>query len=473
MDVEKPVFRDREKEMTALGEMYSKRGGQLLLMFGRRRVGKSRLLREFAGDKRVLFYQASTEGEAAQVEKFSSLLAELLGDSPPEHFTGWGPALERLIRRITQEKGKRLVILDEFQNIVNQNPAVPSIIQALWDEVGESSPIMMVLCGSIISELDRLRKGSQPLYGRFTGVMRIRPFSFKEASLFLHGKDLGQKVSFYGVLGGMPTYLNLAGSYDNIWHLIEREILDPMKILYEEVPLLLSQELREPAKFMNILSLVARGITRPAQIGAEMQMSSTVLSHYLAQLVEMELLDRQVPVTEKSPEKSRKGAYEIKDNFLRFWFRFLFPYKNLVEVGETKRVLDIIKRDFDTFIGPVAEEVVRRAVGEANINGALPARFENIGRYWNKRDEIDICGLPEKKGPYLWGECRWRNKKMGPDVYDALKKKVEDARFNVDGENLYFLFSKSGFSAKLREIAKSDEIILWDLADLEKALSDD
>lgn len=353
--------------------------------------------------------------------------------------------------------------------MVHQNPALPSVIQALWDEVGESSGAMIILCGSVISELDRLRQGSEPLYGRFTGVHRIRPFSFEQASLFFPGKDLEHRVSFYGVLGGMPMYLNLASSYENLWRLIEQEILDPMKILYEEVPLLLSKELREPAKFMSILELVARGITMPAQIGANMQMSTSILSHYLAQLVEMDLLERQVPVTEKSSEKSRRGTYALNDCFVRFWFRFLVPYRQQIEAGETARVLGIVKRDFDTFVGPVAEEVARQAVRSANSRVELPARFESVGGYWNRNSEIDICGTPLDGGPYLWGECRWRRRMMSTGDLRALESKVTETRIESPGDRIYILCSRSGFTKGLTDEAKArDDVRLWGLDDIDR-----
>lgn len=465
------VFRDRDKELGSLQEMYDRRGGQLLLVFGRRRVGKSRLLREFAKNKPAIFYQASTESEAAQVEKFSGQLADYFGDSPPERFSGWSAALERLLRRASKEPGRHLVIFDEFQNMVDQNQAIPSILQGLWDEMGESSEMMVVLCGSIVSELNRLRQGSEPLYGRFSGVYKIKPFSFQQASLFFPGKNLEHRVRFYGVLGGMPMYLNLAGSYESVWRLVEKEFLDPMKILYEEVPLLLSQELREPAKFMTILSLISRGLTRLPQIGSSMAMSTGILSHYLSQLVEMDLLERQVPVTEGSTERSRKGSYELKDNFVRFWFRFLFPYKHLVERGEGAAVMSIVRRDFDTFIGPVAEEIARETVRRASAVGDLPAQFDRVGRYWDRKVEIDICGIPEGGGPYLWGECKWKSSRVGGKEYHALKEKVAASGVNAGGKNLFLLCSRSGFAQELRKLALGEGTILWDAEAMEQILS--
>lgn len=462
MRTSEAAFRNRTEELAGLEETYARPGGRMVLMFGRRRVGKTRLLRRFSENKPSLAYVATTESETAQLERFSERVAEYFGDRPPEKFTSWAQALERLLRRTAGEPGRHLVVMDEFQNIVSQNPAVPSILQALWDEVGESSETMVVLCGSIISELERIAAGSQPLYGRFSGIYRIRPFSFDEASLFFPGADIAKRVGFYAVLGGMPMYLNLGASYSNIWRLIESELLEPRSILYEELPLLLSQELREPANYVTILALVSRGLTRQSQIAAEMNMKATTLVHYLSRLVEMELLERVVPVTESSPEKSKKGTYAIKDNFVRFWFRFVFPHKQMVEDGDREAVLGIVRRNFDTHLGWVAGDVARQAVRRANRNGELPARFMRIGRYWDRKNEIDICGVPDGENPYLWGECRWSARKMDAGDLRALEEKVRATGLGREREDLYLLCSRSGFTkGLLAEDKQRDNLLLW------------
>ncbi|MCG2794956.1 MAG: ATP-binding protein [Actinomycetia bacterium] len=464
-------FIDREEQLGELERLYTRPGGSMVNVFGRRRVGKTSLMREFVKGKPHLFYTADAKAEIDQVKAFTDIMASLFAnDAPFGHFMSWPESLEFLLVRLQEQNRRAVVVLDEFPEICAQNKAVPSVLRALWDGSGEDSRTMLVVTGSLVSEMRGLEMGKEPLFGRFHGRIHMRPFTFPESSLFIPDRGIRQRIETYAVLGGMPRYLDIGAGSSSIWKTIENDIFNPNRVLYEEVFYILGQELRDPALYMSILAAISRGLTRPAKIGSETGIKADTVSAYLHRLEKMDIVGRAFPVTEKSPDKSRRVSYFIKDNFVRFWLRYLFPYKYLVESGEGDAALDIVRADFPGFVSFTFEEVVRDAVRAENTRQALPIPLKRTGRYWDKNIEIDICGPGEDKGSYLWGECQWRNEKMGPSVLENLKAKVVTSGFADRGAHYYLLCSRSGFRKSLIERAKAEGVTLWDLGDLDRIL---
>lgn len=462
---------DRDEELKELKRLYGLPGAKMVLVYGRRRVGKTTLIRHFVEGKQHLYYTADTRTEHDQVEEFTRHLEELLGESAALiRFAGWPEGLKYMFERLRSEKKKTVVVFDEFSEITRQNREVPSVLRSIWDGVQRDSNVMLILSGSLVGEMEKLMQGREPLYGRFRGRMKLRPLRFRDASLFFPDRTFASKVESYAVLGGMPAYLSIGADSTGIIKTIEEDILNPRSILFEEIPFMLGQELREPARYLSVLQAIARGMTRPAQIGGATGMNASTLHLYLSRLEAMDIVDRQVPVTEKSPEKSRKGTYWIKDNFVRFWMKYVLANKYLVESNQTASVIKTIKDGLTTFTGPVFEDVVREAVIAENSRGGLPIPLARVGRFWDRNSEIDICALGMDENAYLWGECRWRKEKMGVEVLEALKQKIQDSGFG-SAHNHLILCSKSGFKQSLIDKAKREPVILWDLEAVEKALS--
>lgn len=463
-------FLNRAQELEALEAFHDEPGGSLVLMYGRRRVGKTRLLREFCRGKRNLYYPAATEAEAAQVARFVEFLRQFGVPLPAGAFNSWPQVLEYSLSMIADTKEPTVVVFDEFQDVLSVNKSVPSLLRNFWDEAGQFSNLSLVLCGSLMSEMQRLSEGKEPLYGRFRAIMQIKPLTFSQAREFLPRLSLDRQAEMYCVFGGMPAYLDMASRYKSAVEAARRLILDPASVLYEEVPLILGQELREPANYMSIMESIARGLNRPAQIKSATGISSASLPGYLAQLQAMGLLERDVPAIEKGPEKTKKSIYVIKDNLVRFWYRFLFPNKYLIEDGDTEAVLALIKRDIATYYGRATEQVWREGVRCANRKGKLPLKLAKTGRYWAGDLEIDICGMGEDHGSFLWGECEWRNRRMDIGDLYGLVDKVKQSRVNPDGHNTYILCSKAGFTERLKELGHELGAVLWSLDELDEAL---
>lgn len=466
-------FVDRRAELEELERLYKIAGAKMVLVYGRRRVGKTRLLQEFVRGKQAIYYTADARTEPDQLEEFGARVAEHLGPQVASaRFRSWPDALSYVIGELSRRRRKTILILDEFPEVTRQNQAVPSSLRAIWDRVQSDSSVMLILSGSLIGEMERLAIGKEPLYGRFRGRLRLRPLDFSNASLFFPDRSFTERVESFAVLGGMPAYLSIGADSPGIWQTISRDILNPRSILYEEVPFMLSQELREPARYLSILTAIARGFTRPAQIGGATELKAQAVNTYLARLEHMDITSRMVPVTEKSPEKSRKGAYFIMDNFARFWMRFVSSNRYLVESGQTAAVLEGIRSAFPGFVSPTWEEITRDAVRAQSAKGRLPLELTRVGRYWDNNVEIDVCGLGRNKDSYLWGECQWRREKMGPEVLDNLKEKIARAGFAATGEHHFVLCSKSGFRAGLVKRARQENVLLWDVDELEAIVSE-
>lgn len=462
-------FLNRNEELATLEEHHKEPEGKLVLMYGRRRVGKTRLLREFCKGKDNLYYPAATEAEGVQVTKFAEFLKAYKGGLRFGAFYRWTEVLEYALAMIAETGEKTVVVFDEFQDVLRENKAVPSILRNFWDAAGQFSNMTVILCGSIMSEMQRLNDGKEPLYGRFTKILPISPLSFAQSRDFLPGFSIEKQAEMYSVFGGMPAYLSVAARQRNTLEAIKNLILDPNNVLYEEVPLILGQELREPAKYMSIMESIARGLTKPGQIASATRIERHSLPRYLSQLETMGLVKRDVPATEKGPEKTRKSIYVLRDNLVRFWYRFLFPNKYLIEEGEKDAVLDIVKRDIGTYYGIATEQIWREAVRTASRAGRLPLRLRKTGRYWAGNLEIDICGIGEDDNSYLWGECEWRNTRVDNGDLYGLIEKVKRSGINADGENFFMLCSKMGFTKRLMETAGEMGAILWSLEELEEA----
>jgi AAA+ ATPase superfamily predicted ATPase len=465
-------FLNREEELRILDETYSRQGAQLALIYGRRRVGKTRLLQEFSRDKKpTIFYTATRKSEAQQAHEFSDELEHIVSHATPLYFDNWPAALSLMLETYVGFADKVLVVLDEFSEIDNQNASITSELSSKLERFPESN-VMIVLSGSAIKQMERLKDPSEPLHRRFTCQFQLKPFRFREAQPFFGEWSFARKVEAYSILGGMPMYLEEAARYPNILDFLRRQVVNPRGLFLDEGEKIINQEFGRPARYFAILTAIAGGKTKGSEISNEIGLHLNDISDYLRKLEEIDLVVYEVPATETNRLKSKKGLYFIKDNFLRFWFRYVYRYRGRIELGEADRVMEYVERDLSTLAGFPAEEVVRDAVRLENSRGNLPISLDRVDRYWDKNVyDIDVCGVGERGGEYLWGNCKWQARKMGVPDYISLKQRVIDSRVNPGGTNVYLLCSRSGFTRELTEIAEAEGAILWDARKLESIMA--
>ena len=451
-------FIDREEEMMTLQSEYERPGSSLVILYGRRRVGKTALISEFIKGKNALFFLASEESEAQNRAAFKEKAADFTGNELLRQFDAknWDVLFQTIMQTPFQEKP--IVVMDEFQYIGKSNPAFPSMFQRIWEEQLKDRPVMVILCGSLISMMEsQTLSYSSPLYGRRTAQIRLKQIPFRYYHEFFLDKSPRELVEYYSVTGGVPKYIELFSESDDIYHAIQKNILNRSGYLYDEPHFLLQQEVSEIGNYFSIIRAIAAGNSKLSAISTVLEVKSTSLTKYLKTLIDLDILEREVPVTEENPEKSKKGLYKIKDNYLRFWFAFIYPNMSFIESGNSAIVLNKIRKSMVSgHTAFVYEDVCREQMWKLNANGAWPFHFSKLGRWWDSRNEIDIAAIDPDGSNLILGECKFWQEPVGSNILYALEQKAATVEWRKDRRHTWLiLFSAAGFTDELKEIAKS------------------
>ncbi len=463
------MFVNRTRELQFLENRFASDEAELIVLYGRRRVGKTELLRTFCEGKPHVFFVADLGTEEGQLAEFTRQIGEFTVGDPNllAPFASWKAAFNFLTSQ-TQER--LVVVLDEFTYLIDVNDALPSTFQKLWDTQLQGTRLMLILCGSYVGMMEQeVLAYRSPLYGRRTGQWRLQPLSFWDAMEMLPRYSLDDRVRAYAVLGGVPAYLRQFDDRLSLLRNIEEKILTLGEFLYDEPRFLLLQELREPSRYFAVLEAIAGGRTRLNEIAQATKIAPTSVSFYLKTLQEMGLIDRIVPATEKNPAKSRWGIYQLTDNYFRFWFRFVYPNHSLLERGETGQVITRVREQLDQYVGPAFEIICQEAIWRTQSTPNSPARLDftpsAVGRWWNRQQEIDVVAFGE--GTALLGECKWSRRAVGVNVLDDLKQKAQFLIEQQEWDSVrYALFSRSGFTPALQKRTEKEEVLLVDLKEL-------
>ena len=451
------VFINRQRELSLLNQRFDSPKAEFVVIYGRRRIGKSELIDQFINNRGIRLL-ASEESKTLQLRIFAHKLGEFFNDDllKKTEFTGWDGFFEYLSGR----PDERLVIaIDEFPYLVKEDPSLPSILQDYWDNKFKDSNLFLILCGSSISMMEKMVMGyNSPLYGRRTGQLLIKQISFVHILDYI--KDIKKAVEFYSVYGGTPAYVMEADPGKDVFTNIEDNILREDSFLYRDVEFVLRQELTEPRYYFSILLSLAKGNHRMGPIAKDTGLSISIVNKYLSVLKDLQLVYRTVPVTESC--KSRKGMYFLADNLFDFWFRFVYPEMEEIEKGSA--VIEGIKPQFNRYVGRHFENIAREILDLLNDKGVLPFHFTRIGKWWHKEQEIDIVAYNKTSKQAVFCECKWSDKINARKVLEHLKEKASLVPLERQ-EEYYIIFAK-GFKKKITE----DNVILYDLKDLEHLL---
>ena len=456
-------FINRQQELSFLNEQYASAPSSMVILYGRRRVGKTSLIREFIKDKPFVYFLASEEPEPQNLRELKTQIAEFTGDVllAQAGVNNWDILFQTLGKYIT---GRRLVfVIDEFQYLGLANPAFPSVFQRIWEKSLQDKNIMVILCGSLIHMMEtQTLNYSSPLYGRRTGQIKLRQIDFQYYHEFFDGLSYRDLVEHYAVTGGVPKYIEMFGGTADLFSKIEQNVLRGASFLFEEPVFLLQNEVSEIGSYFSIIASIAAGNHRLSKICADLEIKETNLPKYLKTLIDLDIIEREVPVTETNPEKSKMGLYKIKDNYLRFWFRFVYPEKARLELGGIPYVMERIKANFiDNHAAFVYEDVCRSEMWRLAREGRL--NFNKVGRWWNNKEEIDLAALNSLDNEIIFGECKYRAQPMDIDVFDALQLKKEGVEWKKGARRERFiLFSISGYTDRLRNLAGGrNDLILY------------
>ncbi len=459
-------FIDREQEMDTLQNEYDRNGSSLVILYGRRRVGKTTLISQFIKDKKALFFLASEESEAQNRTAFKEKAAEFINSDllRSAEIKSWDILFKSIMDTVFDSKP--VIVLDEFQYLGRANPAFPSIFQRIWEEILKDKSVMVILCGSLISmmESQTLAYGS-PLYGRRTAQIRLKQIPFAYYHEFFPSKSRKELIEMYAVTGGVPKYIELFSESKDIYSAIQESVLNRSGYLYDEPYFLLQQEVSEVGSYFSIIKAIASGNRKLSAIASLLEVKSTSLTKYLRTLIDLDILEREVPVTEENPEKSKKGLYKIKDNYLRFWFAFVYPNMSFIESGHSSIVISKIRKSLvKNHIAFVYEDVCKERMWEMNAEDAWPFHFSKLGRFWDAKDEIDIVALDPEGKNLILGECKFWQEPVGIHVLRDLEAKTASVAWERSQRKVwYVLFSASGFTEELKCLANAREnLLLYD-----------
>ncbi len=456
------MFVDRRAELANLEARYSSGRAELFVLYGRRRVGKTELLRHFCAGKPHIFFIATLSADLDQLASFSQEIWRYTHDEAPSGFSF--PSWEAAFRALADLPGRPIVVLDEFTYLMSGNKAIPSLLQKTWDDILRKGQIFLVLCGSYVGMMKRDILGYQaPLYGRRTGSYLLPPLALPAAVAFFPGYTLLQQIEAWAVLGGMPYYLTAFSDQIDIFANIRRHVLDNQGTLRREPQLLLMEELREPRNYFSVLRAIAQGATRLNEISLAARVGdAATTARYLDILQDLRVVTRSVPATESRPEKSKRGLYRITDAFLRFWFRYVHPNQGALDLDLADAVLaQRVRPTFDQFVSYAFEEAARAHVARLARAGELGFLPERVGSWWDRGAEVDVVAVSDADGALLLAECKWSANPVGTDIWEDLRRKIA----LVDPEGRwpavsYALFAKAGFTPALVSRAQAEDVRL-------------
>lgn len=462
------MFIGREKELKEFNRLYEQNRFQLFVLYGRRRVGKTTFLKEFCKDKDNIFYSAEQSNEKMNLDKFSALVFQHYGETSLEPFSSWTNALTYIHRR--QCEKPMILVLDEFPYLAAINQALLSELQHLLDHVLKEGKLFLVLCGSYMGFMEKeVLSSKSPLFGRRTGQLHMKLFDYKTSSEFLPEFDRETKLLLYGAFGGTAMYLEQIQQKHSFQENIVNIFLKPTGYLYEEPLLLLRQEVQEPGVYCAIIEAIASGASRSNEIATKTGESSAKCLKYINTLCELGILYKETPFGEKG--SGRKTIYCISDFMFRFWYRYVSSNKTLLETDAQEIVWRRrIEPDLSHYMGHVFEIVSGDYLLRKNSEGSLPILFTEIGRWWGTdpatRQQVEIDLVAQDGQDYMFCECKWKNEKLGYEVYQSLVQKA-DVFSKRRGKTWFVLFSKSGFTeAVLAEAENNEHLLLVSLEDI-------
>ena len=461
------MFLCREQELSTLNKRYQKGSFECMIIYGRRRVGKTSIINEFCKDKPTIFFSALNASAQENLEALSQAIHSY--SNPTTIEAPIYPNLDSALSAITElSKKERLIfVIDEYPYLAKADASISSRLQHLIDHVWEKGNLFLILCGSSMSFMENQVLGYEsPLYGRRTGQMKIQALTYKEITAFNPQLGFEQQALVYGITGGIPHYINKLNVQGNIDEALLENLFNTSSYLYEEPENLLKQELREPAVYNSIITAIAGGASRPNEISTKVGLESAICAKYLKVLLDLGILTKTTPITEKF---GKRTIYRIEDNFFRFWYRFVPQNISAISSGRFPQIYEqAVKQYIPTYMGLVFEKMCRDYL--LRYETFYPILLSEIGEWWGsnpktkKEVQINIVGTSAENDEYIIGSCKFKNEKIGIDELELLQNYAKV--FGKGKKYHYYIFSKSGFTQALEERANNDEVKLIKLEDM-------
>ena len=448
------MFIGREKELAVLSRLYDSNHFEFLVLYGRRRVGKTALINQFVTDKPVIYFTGVESNAKQNLENLSRAVMEFAtGRKADTVFSSFQAALDYIFQMA--EKQRIILVFDEYPYVARGESSLSSTLQMLIDRYKATSKLMLILCGSSMSYMeDKVLAYKAPLYGRKTAQIMLQPFDFAQACSCLTGFSDEDKALAYGMVGGTPQYLLQLNDRVSIEENIRNTFLNPASALYEEPSTLLKQEVREPALYNATITAIAGGASRISEISGKIGETTGVCATYVRNLISLGIVQKEQPYGEKPSAK--KTIYQISDPLFRFWYRFVPENASVIARGAVDIAWRKVEPYLSEYMGSIFENICAQYLWHQLLTGKSPVEFSELGRWWGndpsekKQTEIDLMALWKDKG--LFAECKWTNEAMDVSVLNTLVHRSELFRC---GDRWLYLFSRSGFTKGCRERAEA------------------
>lgn len=455
-------FVNRKEELSILEERFRSRQPEFIVVYGRRRVGKTELAIRFVTGKPGIYFLAGEKSNAENLEEMKGIMADFLKNEEfgMIKFENWVALFKSFSDRI---KEKTVVIIDEFPYLVNENRTVPSEFQKIWDMyLSKNDKIMLIIVGSSISMMEELLGSKSPLFGRRTAQLEIKPVSIFHTRSFLPAYSFEDCIRTYGCTDGIPLYLNHFDPGQSVFENMKNVFFKKEALLYSEADFLLMQEFREPAKYFAILKAISFGYVRQNEIVNYTSIDKSIISKYLQNLEKIRIITKEFPVTEKK-EKKKNSRYIFSDNYFRFWFRHVYPNRTLIERRDDTAFTSM-KKTYDMYLGAVFEKVASEFLWETK-----PFGFNLLGRWWHKDKEIDLAALNNNENKIYFIECKWMNLSKGKagKLLNELKEKSMFVDWKKDAKKYYVIIAKK---VENKEVFKKEGYYVFDMDDMSKIM---
>ena len=462
------MFAGRKREQEELERYYKEDAFHFAVFYGRRRVGKTALIHRFTENKKSIYFTAAETTAKENLELLShQILSVLAPEAPRNSFGSFNKAFEYCFK--AAEKKRLILVIDEYPYLAESDRAVSSLLQAAIDKYHKKSRLFLILCGSSMSFMENQVLGyKSPLYGRRTCQFKIMPFTYYESAEMLRTFKDEEKLTLYGICGGIPEYITRINKNLSVQQNAENLFFNPSGRLFEEPSNLLKQELKTPQTYNGIITAIASGASKVNEIASKAGIETSQCSNMLLTLVGLGIVKKECPAGEKSP--SRKTIYRLADFMFRFWYRFVLPDLSRISMGLGKTVCSEIfgkagsrgnsnslwdpssRGKIETYMGPVFEECAAQYLWREMGRGKY--KFRTLGRWWGsnpkekREEEIDLLASDDS-GNAVFAECKWKNTRTGAETLEDIIRKSE--LFPNYAGKQYILFSKAGFTVQLQK----------------------
>lgn len=453
-------FVDRGKELGLLEERYSSKSAEFVPIYGRRRVGKTELIKQFIKNKPHFYFLAKKRRLDDERERFRLKFSKDFNIFILEA-KDWDAIFENIYKGLNE---RLVVVIDEFPFWIEKDKSILSDFQHLWDEVLKDKNIFLILCGSYVSIMESDVLGyKSPLYGRRTAQLEVNKLAFKDFIKFFPKWELEDAIRAYGALEGIPFYIKEFDLDKNFLENVNNTFWKSGSVLNKETEFLLSQELREVEVYMSILRSIFEGASKLNEIATKSHVEITNINKYIKVLINLKFVATESPVIVNRP-KRKNFVYKITDNFFSFWLNYVYPFRDNIEIGEIEGLRKFFQQDYDRYLGSVFEGICKQVIH----NLKLPLRPTKTGRWWHKDKEIDLICLDENKKEVLFVECKWSDvkEKEARKLLEELKEKSKFVEWDRKKEH----FGLIGKRVSGKENLRKQGFFILDLEEIKKVL---